>query len=278
MTAAGAAPAGDGKGRPPTALAPTPGDLRRHYGAYGVDGSVGALATLTAATATVAATGLRHWRAGRRWLAGAELLPAAAVAAAAAAYLQATRRGKFAVWAEILADLGLRGDEAVLDLGCGRGAVLTMAARLLPAGHAVGVDRWTGDQSGNRPASTRANLACEGVADRAVLVTADMRALPFADRSFDVVVSSLAIHNVDRHGPPLSPERWVVVDEAVRVLRPGGRLVVADLFAVHDYERWLHQHGMADVRRASTGWRLWFAPGIGAEVVSAVRPAGGPRC
>ena len=38
--------------------------------------------------------------------------------------------GKFKVWAQELKALGLRGDEQVVDLGCGRGAVLTMAARL----------------------------------------------------------------------------------------------------------------------------------------------------
>lgn len=254
------------------AVTTSPRELRRHRGTYGVDGSVGALATVTAAAAVSVAWSLHHWRTGRRWLAGAEMVPAGAVAAVVAAYLRTTRRGKFAVWAEMLADLGLQGDETLLDMGCGRGAVLTMAARLLPGGRAVGVDRWTGDQSGNRPEATGANLVCEGVADRCALVTGDVRALPFADGSFDVVVSSLAVHNVDRHGPPRSPERRLAVDEAVRVLKPGGRLVIADLFFVPEYAELLRQLGMVDVRRASPGWRLWFAPGVGAEVVTGVRP------
>src|SRR3981081_2121977 len=41
----------------------------------------------------------------------------------ATSYVYTTRRGKFQVWAEILLQLGLRGDEQILDLGCGRGAV-----------------------------------------------------------------------------------------------------------------------------------------------------------
>ena len=44
-------------------------------------------------------------------------------------YLYTTLRGKFVVWAELLDRLGLRGDERILDLGCGRGAVLLMAAQ-----------------------------------------------------------------------------------------------------------------------------------------------------
>ena len=51
-----------------------------------------------------------------------------------------SRRGKFEVWARLLTGIGLRGDERVLDLGCGRGAVLLVAAKLVPRGSVVGVD------------------------------------------------------------------------------------------------------------------------------------------
>lgn len=47
-------------------------------------------------------------------------------------YVYTTRRGKFLSWAQLLAELQLKGDEQVIDLGCGRGAVLLMAASLLP--------------------------------------------------------------------------------------------------------------------------------------------------
>ena len=58
----------------------------------------------------------------------------------AALYLHFTLRGKFLVWAELLDQLNLRGDERILDMGCGRGAVLLMAAQRLTTGRAVGVD------------------------------------------------------------------------------------------------------------------------------------------
>src|SRR5215207_1215891 len=54
-----------------------------------------------------------------------------------ASFLFTTLVGKFAVWKELLAGLGLQGDEQLLDIGCGRGAVLLMAAQLLPQGQAV---------------------------------------------------------------------------------------------------------------------------------------------
>jgi hypothetical protein len=93
-----------------------------------------------------------RWRSGRIALAtsGAILLAHAGV------YLHTTLRGKFRSWERELDRAGLKGDEQLLDLGCGRGAVLIEAARRLPAGHAVGVDLWTADQSGNRPEATLA--------------------------------------------------------------------------------------------------------------------------
>ena len=91
----------------------------------------------------------------------------------------ASRRGKFVVWDQILADLHLVGDEDILDIGCGRGAVLLLAAQRLPAGRATGVDLWrAGDRTGNAATATRANAEAEGVADRVDLITADMTALP----------------------------------------------------------------------------------------------------
>ncbi|MFJ5677552.1 hypothetical protein [Streptomyces sp. NPDC093097] len=53
-------------------------------------------------------------------------------------YMYATRRGKFVVWEKLLDELALRGDERILDLGCGRGAVLLTAARRIPEGRAYG--------------------------------------------------------------------------------------------------------------------------------------------
>src|SRR5205823_14403688 len=106
----------------------------------------------------------------------------------AGSYVYTTRAGKFAVWAELLDRLGLNGDERLLDIGCGRGAVLLMAAQRLPRGRAVGVDVWsTTDQLGNAEQVTRQNAVFEGVAERVELHTADMRQLPFDDGSFDVV-------------------------------------------------------------------------------------------
>jgi SAM-dependent methyltransferase len=175
-----------------------------------------------------AAAGIACGLAAARWRPGRPaLVPGSAVLLAfTGGYLHTTLRGKLLVWERELDRAGLKGNEQLIDLGCGRGAVLIEAARRLPEGRAVGVDLWSGkDKSGNRPEVTLANAAAAGVADRVDVHTCDMTALPFADGSFDVVTSALAIHNI-----PSAEGRYRAVDEAMRVLRPGGQLPVADFW------------------------------------------------
>jgi ubiquinone/menaquinone biosynthesis C-methylase UbiE len=181
-------------------------------------------------------------------------------------YLHSTLRGKFVVWADLLDQLNLRGDERLLDMGCGRGAVLLMAAQRLTTGRAAGVDLWRRvDQSGNSLEATRRNAIAEGVADRVELHTGDMAALPFEDNSFDVVVSSLAIHNISgRTG------RDKAISEAVRVLRPGGRLMIADIRSTRQYQEQLARLGMSEVVRRRPGWRYWWWGA--ARLVTATKP------
>src|SRR5262249_46498739 len=149
------------------------------------------------------------------------------------------------------------------------GAVLLAAAKLLPRGRAVGVDLWRADQTGNSAETTRVNAGLENVADRVEVHTADVTDLPFDDSSVDVIVSSLVIHNI-----PTGAARAKAVSEAARVLRPGGRLAIADLAATCDHARQLCHLGFTDVRRRSLGWRMWWGvPWAGTHLVTATKPA-----
>jgi arsenite methyltransferase len=182
--------------------------------------------------------------------------------------LYASKRGKFVVWAELLDRLNLSGDERILDMGCGRGAILLLAAERLTTGRAVGVDLWKkGDQSGNAAEVTMSNAVAEGVADRVELHTADMAALPFEDGSFDVIVSNIAVHNIKGR---VSREK--AIEEAVRVLRPGGRLMIADIFATRQYSAHLMKLGMRNVECHDLGWRLWWSgPWLATRLVTAYK-------
>ena len=183
--------------------------------------------------------------------------------------LYASRRGKFVVWDQLLQALNLKGDERILDIGCGRGTVLLLAARHLSTGRAVGVDLWRRrDQSGNAARTTLDNATKEGVADRVELHTGDMTALTFQDNSFDLVVSNIAIHNVKGGG------RQKAIGEAVRVLRPGGRLMIADISGTGEYVAQLRELGMNDVGRRNLGWRMWWSgPWLSTRLVTAIKPS-----
>ena len=99
----------------------------------------------------------------------------------------------------LVAALALSGEERVLDAGCGRGLALVGCAKKLTTGKAVGIDLWAAkDLSNNNPEGTRANATAEGVADRVEVETGDITRLPFADASFDAVISMTVIHNIPR--------------------------------------------------------------------------------
>lgn len=181
----------------------------------------------------------------------------------AGVYLHTTLRGKLRIWERELDRAALQGNEQLLDLGCGRGAVLIAAARRLPVGRAVGADLWTRDQSGNSPEAALANAAAAGVADRVEVHTADITALPFPDGSFDVVTSALAIHNIPSPGG-----RYRAVDEAMRVLRPGGQLLIADPWPMA--RKYAAHLGQGTLRGLGPGY--WYGgPWLGITLLHAVK-------
>lgn len=187
----------------------------------------------------------------------------------AASFFYTTRYGKFEVWEDILDDLGIQGGEQVLDMGCGRGAVLNAVARRLTTGKATGVDLWRSiDQSGNSADATMANARAEGVADRVALETGDMRKLPFADNTFEVIVSSLAIHNI-----PGDADRAAAVTEAIRVLKPGGRLAIADIRRTTRYASTLEALGATAITRRRLSWRFWYGNPFAATSLVTARKA-----
>jgi SAM-dependent methyltransferase len=133
-----------------------------------------------------------------------------------------------------------RGDERVLDVGCGLGLFLIGAAKRLKTGRAVGIDLWQAeDLSGNTPAGTLNNATIEGVADKVEVHTGDARKLPFDDASFNVVLSSMALHNIYNAG-----ERQTAVREIARVLKSGGRVLILDVRHTNQYAATLLDAGL----------------------------------
>ena len=100
------------------------------------------------------------------------------------------------------------------------------------------------DLTGNRTEATLDNARLEGVADRVEVKTADMRQLPFADATFDLVVSFAAIHNLYAEG-----DRAQAIREIARVLKPGGQALIADIRHSRQYLAVFGENGCRDVRR-----------------------------
>ena len=143
-----------------------------------------------------------------------------------------------------------RGDEQVLDVGCGNGFLLTAVAKRLTSGKATGIDLWmTGAGEQTAEAAWR-NARLEGVAERVDIRNVDARATPFGDQTFDVIVSSLMLHHA---GGGADRER--VLREMTRVLKPGGTLLLYDVAPlIGSAARTLGQLGLGSIRRR--GWLM----------------------
>jgi SAM-dependent methyltransferase len=166
-----------------------------------------------------------------------------ALIAGAGLMVASSRWGKLRARDRLLDRLAFNGAETVLDVGCGHGLMLIGAAKRVPRGRAIGVDLWSQvDQKSNSAAATMANARAEGVDDRVEVRDGDMRALPLEDSSVDVVLSSLAIHNVAG-----ANERHKAIREIVRVLKPGGRVGILDIAHVGDYANEFRAAGMGQV-------------------------------
>jgi arsenite methyltransferase len=185
--------------------------------------------------------------------------------AQAAVMIWGSKFGKLRLREKILDSIPWRGDEQVLDVGCGHGLMLIGAARRLKSGKAVGIDLWQKeDQAGNSREATWQNVLAEKVDARVELKDGDARKLPFADNSFDVVLSSWALHNIYD-----AASRETALREIVRVMKPGARLAIVDIRHTAQYAEVLRAAHMANIQRKGPNF-LFIIP---THTLSAKKPS-----
>jgi len=221
-------------------------------GNYGIDSPaiVAALFVLGCVLLLVASLVHSAWRWVTYGLAGYFLLGAGGM-------LFYSKVGKLALRERLLDKIAWRGDESVLDVGCGRGLLAVGAAKRLSSGTVTGVDVWNRHAvSDNRAGSVLENAAIEGVRDRVAVKEGDARKLPFADGTFDAVVSNFVLHELKSRA-----DRQQMMCEVARVLKPGGRVALVDFIFTDECAEDLRKFGV-DTQRKRDGFLSFWVSAI----------------
>ena len=148
----------------------------------------------------------------------------------------------------------LREGEVVLDLGSGPGLDAFLAARKVGAsGHVIGVDMTP--EMVSRARQTAAQGGYSNVEFRA----GEIENLPVDDESVDVIISNCVVN--------LAPDKLRAFQEALRVLKPGGRMLISDLVTEGELPE--------DVQRSAEAWAECIAGALDKqEYVDTIRRAG----
>lgn len=147
--------------------------------------------------------------------------------------------GTYPLYDELVTQAELAGELDVLEIGCGTGNLTARALHAAPSARITATDP-------DPRAVTRARRKAAGEGP-VRFETAYAQELPFADASFDRVLSSLMLHHLD-DGTKVS-----ALAEAWRVLRPGGRLHIVDVGGADQPEGLMsrltgHRHAAAGAR------------------------------
>ena len=128
----------------------------------------------------------------------------------------------------VLSHLDYDGQEKILEVGCGSGALIIRAALTWSKAKVIGIDYWGAVYTYSK-ALCEKNAVSEGVASRCVFQHGDAKQLDFPDESFDVVISNYVYHNI------AGKDKQALLLETLRVLKKGGTFAIHDLMSPGRY-------------------------------------------
>ena len=140
---------------------------------------------------------------------------------------------------KLISLLNLKGNEKILDIGCGNGLYTISLANQITTGKVYGIDIWDKtDLSNNSPGSIEKNIKSANLENKIILKSEDMRNMSFRNEFFDVIVASFSIHNIES-----KLERKKALDEIKRVVKKSGKIVIIDFKKINEYKEYFISHG-----------------------------------
>ena len=159
----------------------------------------------------------------------------------------------------IAGQITLKDGDRVLDVGCGSGALSIAVAKRNKRANVIGCDKWGKEYASFSKALCYDNAAAEGVRN-VNFRQGDATKLPFADESFDVIVSNYVYHNIP------AKDRQAILLESLRTLKKGGTFAIHDIFSKSKYGdmqafmQTLKTMGYTSVRLIDTADGLFMEP------------------
>lgn len=160
----------------------------------------------------------------------------------------------------LISKLDWDGNGALLDIGCGSGALGIRCGRLFPQARITGIDYWSAEWSYAKE-QCEENARLEQVSG-IQFQQGDAGNLPFADESFDAAVSNFVFHEVKSQ-----PDKREVVREALRIVKKGGCFAFQDMFEqkqlygdIEEFIRLLKAEGVSEIHYEGHTERLSIIP------------------